>query len=830
MRHFGAASQEHPIMLRSPRSDLSPWPHRCTLAFCLLACANLISTSSGQTASPAPASATSTAPAAGDQTIDLPAFTINEQAASPYQSQQALSTSRVAMSIQDIPQTVSVVSSEFIRDSMSFRMLDAAKYVTPVVESTLPFGGDRYTIRGFQVSQEFIDGTNISGADGYSMSLAPYNIERIEVIKGPNAILVPGGSPGGVMNPITKSPFFSDRTTVGLDLGQFFGNDIWIDTNRVLNDSKTLAFRLVGAYWRNEGYIDGQYRNGYEIAPSLSYRLSSTETLNIKAEFVQNRETNLAGLPLDPSIGTGESAEIARDLPRDFSFGNVMDSRHRSTQRLSAELLSTFNDHVTSRLYIMGDHVQRYDVGGTGAAVANAGGGSRNPFTGQYEPGINWNTADYNKGNTNTLVGTPVLVTDPSLWTYTRNNGRVFLEYTEAHIKNDYAARFDTPWFKSTTITGFAANTSKVHYKSSPSASRPTVAGNDLEAITYPNYSFPPIAPGLTTAGLGIDKTARQNDLQLFAYETLGVLNDRLQVSGGVSRFFGELTRTDSTGTAIDPTLLLTAPSYNLSDTAKSLGVVVKPIKAVSLFYGYNTTGGTMPGSLGAGTYAPSLRVAEGQQKEYGVKTSLLNGTLTGSVSYFDIVQKNYPVPNSDYYTLLAQGNTAGANALQNPLYLNLNSKGWEFEATYSINQNLSILGNFTSFKVRQPITNVRLRGVPDHAGAVYLDYRFTDGVLKNFGFNIGVDYKSNVVGENTTGYTTTRPLPDGSFVAAQPSFQVAGRTLVNVGVSYKVQKWTARIQVDNVFNKDYILAAGSRTSVIVGDPIEVKGSLSYTF
>ena len=48
------------------------------------------------------------------------------------------------------------------------------------------------------------------------MSLAPYNIERVEIIKGPNAILVPGGSPGGQMNPITKSPIMKDQASVTL--------------------------------------------------------------------------------------------------------------------------------------------------------------------------------------------------------------------------------------------------------------------------------------------------------------------------------------------------------------------------------------------------------------------------------------------------------------------------------------------------------------------------------------------------------------------------------------------------------------------------------------
>ncbi|HEU5077969.1 MAG TPA: TonB-dependent receptor plug domain-containing protein [Opitutaceae bacterium] len=794
-------------------------------SLCALLCiGSFASTAAAQTSAPAPTQA--------DQTIELPEFTIHEEKANPYQSQQALSTSRVAMSIQDIPQTISVVPSEFIQDSMSFRMLDAAKYITPVVESTLPFGSDRYMIRGFQVSHEFIDGTEISGADGYSMSLAPYNIERVEVIKGPNAILVPGGSPGGQMNPITKSPSFTgNRTTLNLDLAEYIGNDVWVDTNRVLNSKGTMAARLVAAYWRNDAYIKNMYRNGYMIAPSFSMRLSPTETFTLKAEFVQNRETNLGGLPIDPSIGSNQEARIARGLPRDWSFGNEMDSRHRSTQRVSGELLSVFGDHLTSRLYVMGDHVQRYDVGGTNAALASAGGGSRNPLTGLYEPGVNWNTAAYNAGTANTLVGTPAPVTDPSTWMYTRNVGRVFLEYTEGHIKNDYALRFAKPqWYTSTTIAGFAANTSKVHYKSSPPASRPSVPANDLDSITYPDYVYPPILPGLTTANKGIDRTARQNDLQLFAYETLAVWEDRIQVSGGVSRYFGELTRTDTTGTALDPVLLTSVPSYNLSDTATNFGVTVKPIKPVSLFFSRNTTGGTMPGSLSAGTNPESLRVAQGSQKEFGAKTSLLNNSLTASFAYFDIVQQNYPVPNSDYYTLVAQGKFAEAAALQNPLYLNLNSKGWEFEMTYSFNKNLTILGNYTSFKVRQPITDVRLRGVPDHAGAIYVDYQFTDGVLKGWGANIGVDYKSDVAGENATGYTTSRPLPDGSFVAAQPSFIVEGRTLVNAGISYRHENWSARLQAANVLDKDYILAAGSRTSLIVGEPRSFKLSVSYSF
>ena len=764
------------------------------------------------------------------EVVVLSPFEVSERKDNPYQSRQALSASRVATEIQDIPQTISVVTSELLRDTMGSRMLDAAKYVTPISESTLPFGADRYTIRGFAVSHEFIDGMEISGADGYSMSLAPYNIERIEVLKGPNTILVPGGSPGGQMNPITKSPFGRDAASMTVELAQYNGNAVSFDENKVFN-SKTYA-RVIAAFWYNDNlYIKDQFRHGYMLAPSVSYQISADHKLTVKAEIVDNHETNLAGMPLDPSVGSDGIATIARGLPRNWSFGNDDDERHRQTQRLTGELLSTLGEHVSSRLMVSGDHIRRVDIGGTGAAVAGTGGGSVNPFTGLYEPGVNWNTSDYNKDTTGTVVltGTPVAVTAPSTWTYTRSNGKVDLEYTEAHLKNDYAIKYDTPWFKTTTITGFSANYSKVHFQSFKPVSRGAVAANALDSITYPEYVFPDILPGLTTAALGTDKTGVQKDLQLFVLETLGFFKDRLQVSAGVSRFFGSLERTDHTGTAIDPALLTNYPEYNLTDNATSFGVVVKPIESVSLFYNRNTTGGTMPGSLQAGAVSPTIRLAQGSQQEYGVKTTQLNGRLTASLAYFDIAQNNYAVTNSEYYNLVAQGKLAEAAALP-PLYLDLKSRGWEFEMSYAISANLMIMGNYTNYQVRQPFTNVRVRGVPDRAYALFADYNFTEGPLKGFGVNIGIDYKDEVAGDNATGYTTSRLLPNGTMAAKQPSFMIDERVLVNLGFTYKKDNWVVRLQIANLLDEDYVQAATSRANLVIGDPINVKGSFTWNF
>ncbi len=257
----------------------------------------------------------------------------------------------------------------------------------------------------------------------------------------------------------------------------------------------------------------------------------------------------------------------------------------------------------------------------------------------------------------------------------------------------------------------------------------------------------------------------------------------------------------------------------------------MKPIKEISLFFSRNTTGGSMPGSLNAGVTDPNLKIAQGGQKEYGVKTSLLNGRLTGSVAYFDIAQKNTSVTNSEFFRLQSLGLFAEAALLPQALFLDLTSKGWEFEATYSIDQNLTLLGNYTKVKIRQPITEVKLRGVPDESYAVYLDYKFTAGALKGFGANVGVDYKGDVAGENASGFTTTRALPTGpAFVPVQPSFLVEGRLLTNVGLTWRQGDWSAAFTVLNVFNKDYIQAAGSRGALTVGTPRNWSSTVTYKF
>ena len=77
---------------------------------------------------------------------------------------------------------------------------------------------------------------------------------------------------------------------------------------------------------------------------------------------------------------------------------------------------------------------------------------------------------------------------------------------------------------------------------------------------------------------------------------------------------------------------------------------------------------------------------------------------------------------------------------------------------------------------------------------------------------------------------TQSYPGVAAGFVPQQASYKYDGRTLVNLGLYYRAKAWTAGVKIDNLFDKDYILAGGSRTAIAVGNPREVRATFTYNY
>ena len=130
------------------------------------------------------------------------------------------SKDRVRSALIDTPSTISVITRDMMNDLAPNRVFDVTRYIAGVQEGRGIQFQDRMIIRGFETQN------GARTVDNFLQSADADNIEesvidRIEVTKGPNAILSPAGAPGGSLNIITKSPVYREQRSLTAQVGLF---------------------------------------------------------------------------------------------------------------------------------------------------------------------------------------------------------------------------------------------------------------------------------------------------------------------------------------------------------------------------------------------------------------------------------------------------------------------------------------------------------------------------------------------------------------------------------------------------------------------------------
>ncbi len=243
-------------------------------------------------------------------------------AATSYNAPTATTASKIEAPLRDIPQTVNVVAGEILRDQGARSMQDALKTVPGVGLSHGDGQRDQVTIRGFSaIADQFIDGLRDDAL--YFRDLS--NIERVEVIKGPAAVLYGRGSSGGLINRITRKPG-ADFMEVGGQIGSWNQRRGDFDLARTSRDSGA-ALRVTGAIERADSYRSQQFLEREALAPSLALKLGADTKLLLQGESLSDRRVTDFGIPayrgrpVDVPASTYYGAANARDA--DYSQANV---------------------------------------------------------------------------------------------------------------------------------------------------------------------------------------------------------------------------------------------------------------------------------------------------------------------------------------------------------------------------------------------------------------------------------------------------------------------------------------------------------------------------
>ena len=218
-----------------------------------------------------------------------------------YTVTHASSATRTDTPIMETPMSIQVVPRTVIDDQQTITVEESLRNVSSVVPriSAITPNFEPTLIRGFSARQ-FIDGFNqyLNAGDQSSM----VNIERIEVVKGANAVLYSGGngSPvGGMVNLVSKLPKKEAFYEVGVKAGLYDFAQPFVDLNQPINDNA--LFRFTGEYTNNKSNIDVLDTERFNLNPTLTFTDNDATNFTLQGKFSRWEQQDYQGLP---AVGT----------------------------------------------------------------------------------------------------------------------------------------------------------------------------------------------------------------------------------------------------------------------------------------------------------------------------------------------------------------------------------------------------------------------------------------------------------------------------------------------------------------------------------------------
>ena len=234
--------------------------------------------------------------------------------------------------ILNVPQTVTIITDEDILDQGFRAIADIVRYVPGVVTTQGEGHRDALVIRGVRTTADFYqDGMR----DDVQYYRSLYNVDQVEVLKGPNALLFGRGGTGGLINRVSKKALIGETFTglnVGLD--SFGAGDFAIDGNLEVNDS--VAFRLNAhsdSLANHRDQYDGQR---FGINPTMTFVVDSETVMDLSFEYLDHERY------IDRGIPTANGAPV--DALNGITYGTDGNIHTTEASILRGSLVHNYSD------------------------------------------------------------------------------------------------------------------------------------------------------------------------------------------------------------------------------------------------------------------------------------------------------------------------------------------------------------------------------------------------------------------------------------------------------------------------------------------------------
>ena len=208
--------------------------------------------------------------------------------AAPYSS----AATKTLTALRDVPQSVSVVTRELVQDQLMMSMGDVVRYTPGITAIQGENNRDQVVIRGNSSSADFfVDGVR----DDVQYYRDLYNLDRVEALKGPNAMIFGRGGGGGVINQVTKQADFMNSGEVSLMGGSYGNKRFTADLDHALNDK--LAFRLNGMFEDSDSFRNYVGLRRFAVNPTLTFAPTSKTRITAGYEHLRDNRIADRGIP-----------------------------------------------------------------------------------------------------------------------------------------------------------------------------------------------------------------------------------------------------------------------------------------------------------------------------------------------------------------------------------------------------------------------------------------------------------------------------------------------------------------------------------------------------
>lgn len=667
------------------------------------------------------------------------------------------------------PQVYASVSSDLIKEQGITNFDDAMRSISGISrtwESTgrVGDGAAYFALRGFEAQPSLYN-----GLPGFTAGdLDPANIEEIQVLKGPSGTLFGANfvGYGGIINVVTKKPYFGTGGEVNYTAGSFGLNQIGLDYNTTLSKTEKMAFRLISDYHTENSFQNAGFKNSFFLAPSFTYAVSDRLTFDFMAEIYQEQR---AVAPI--FFHTDRTAPL--------TFKDIASLNLDPNESFTSNDLTLKNP----RFNLQGQmHYKISGVWSSETAIARSASQSRGYYGYIYgnEPGTDHFEQYIHKENqrTNTMDFQQNFNADFYVGSI-RNRLLIGLDYFSEEVVDNGSGwgvmRYVTPEGEVFQV-------------------------DDARPVYLTSESVDSLL-----AGTGVS----QSHIQKSSYAAY--VSDVINFTPGLSAMLS--LRGDyfvAKGEKSDPD-----DDFNQFALSPKFGLVYQPvIDQVSVFANYlNTFLNVAPRQVldpaGKNPSVKTFHPEHANQWEVGVKTSILKDRLSATLSYYDIKVENKVTPlagNMNDFDQRGKVQSKGVDldVKANPL------PGLQLTAGYSHNHVQNISSNGTDFyteKGRAPGG----QGPQDLAN-LWGTYRFMKGALKDFGFGLGGNYAG------------IYKVVDNSVVG---EFDLPAYTLINASLFYNNPHFRVTLNGNNLLNKRYYIGYWS---VNPQKPVNYSMSVAFKF